>query len=167
MNLARLLVVFPYVVHSFVMEINGLPLHVLVVHAAVVLAPLAGLAAVAYAVVPRWRDWLRWPVAVGAVVALATVWAAWITGDDFLGSDRFASATGEFADRLDTHADRGNLLRWVASGFGVVTLAAVWLHDRTGPVRVALSAGVVLLGLATVVATVLTGDAGAQAVWGS
>ena len=82
---------------SLVMEINGLPLHVLVVHAAVVLTPIAALAAIGYAVVPKWRDWLRWPVIVAVVVAVGTVWVAYLSGDDFRGSDRFATATGEFA----------------------------------------------------------------------
>jgi uncharacterized membrane protein len=152
---------------SFVMEINGLPLHVLVVHAAVVLTPIAALAAVGYAVVPRWRDWLRWPVIVAVVVAVGTVWVAFLSGDDFRGSDRFATATGEFADKLDKHGDLGSLLRWVASGFGVVALTATALHERTGAVRLLLSVAVATLGLATVVLTVMTGDAGAQAVWGT
>ena len=47
------------------MEINGLPLHPLVVHAAVVFGPLAALTALAYVVPPpggtafdgRWSCW--------------------------------------------------------------------------------------------------------------
>lgn len=153
--------------HPFVMEINGLPLHVLVVHAAVVLTPIAALAAIGYAVVPRWRDWLRWPVVVAVVVAVGTVWVAFLSGDDFRGDARFATASGEFADKLDKHEDLGGILRWVASGFGLVTLAAVALHTRTGVTRILLSVAVAALGLATVVLTIMTGDAGAQAVWGS
>ena len=45
------------------MEIAGLPLHPLVVHAAVVLIPLTALLAVAFAVLPRWRWLVRWPTA--------------------------------------------------------------------------------------------------------
>ena len=52
------------------MEINGLPLHPLVVHAAVVFLPCAALLALVYAAVPRWRWAVRWPMvgltAVGA-----------------------------------------------------------------------------------------------------
>ncbi|KAA1428804.1 DUF2231 domain-containing protein [Nocardioides antri] len=149
------------------MEINGLPLHVLVVHAAVVLTPIAGLAAIAYALVPRWRDWLRWPVAVAVVAAVGAVWVAFLSGGDFRDTDRFAGATGEFATKLQDHEDLGGILRWVASGFGVLTLAAVALHDRTGVVRILLSAVVVATAVATVVLTVMTGDSGAQAVWGT
>jgi len=149
------------------MEINGLPLHVLVVHAAVVLTPMAALAALAYAVVPRWRDWLRWPVVVGVVVAVGAVWLAYYSGTDFRSNDRFASATGEFADKLQRHQDRASLLRWVAGGFGVVTLVATALHTRTGIPRLVLCVGVAGLAVATLVLTVMTGDAGAQAVWGT
>jgi len=37
-------------------EFNGLPLHVLVVHAAVVFGPLAALSALAYVGLPKYRD---------------------------------------------------------------------------------------------------------------
>ena len=163
----RLRFVLKDVMHPFVMEINGLPLHVLVVHAAVVLTPLAGLAAVAYALVPKWRDWLRWPLAVAVVIAVPAVWVAFLSGGDFRESERFATATGEFADKLEKHEDLGGILRWVASGFGIVALLAVWLHDRTGATRVVLAGAVAVLGLATIVVTVMTGDAGAQSVWGT
>lgn len=152
--------------HSFVMEINGLPLHPLVVHGAVVLTPLAALLALGY-LVPKWRDYLRWPVAVATLLAVGSVWVAYLSGSDFLDSDRFSTATGEFADRLDKHADLGSLLRWVASGFGVVALAAVALHRKPGAVTGLVSALLVVSALATIVVTVMTGDAGAQAVWGT
>jgi hypothetical protein len=167
MNRLGLSSVLDRVMLPLALEINGLPMHVLVVHAAVILTPIAGLAAVAYAVVPQWRDWLRWPVAIAVVVAFGSVWLAFLSGGDFRNSDRFATATGEFADMLDKHEYLGGILRWVVSAFGLVTLVAVALHARTGATRMLLSAGVAVLGLAAVVLTVMTGDAGAKAVWGS
>ena len=50
---------------SIVDTFNGLPLHVLVVHGAVVVTPVAALAALAL-VRPSWRTRLRWPVAVAS-----------------------------------------------------------------------------------------------------
>jgi hypothetical protein len=41
------------------MELGGLPLHPLVIHAAVVFGPLAALCALGYALLDRWRERLR------------------------------------------------------------------------------------------------------------
>ena len=148
--------------HPLVMEINGLPLHALVVHGAVVLTPLAALAAVAYVFPGRWRDWLRWPVAVGAVIAVGAVWTAYLTGEDLVDGNPYG---GPLAELLETHESRANIFRWATSGFAVAALAAAGLHRRTGAVRVLL--GLVLAGLAglTLVYAILTGDAGAQIAW--
>jgi hypothetical protein len=148
-------------------EIRGLPLHVLIIHATVVLTPLAAFVAMAYAVWPKYRDWLRWPTAAAVVVAVVLVWAAWFSGNNFFASSRFAHFSGAILDRIHTHQNYARTLRWIATGFGVVTLVAVWLHSRTGPARVVLGALVVAGAVATLVWTFLTGEAGARAVWGT
>ena len=84
-------------------SIAGLPLHPLVVHAAVVFTPLAALAALAYVFLGRYRDLLRWPTLVLAVVAVLSVWAAYFTGVNFFSSDHFANFSGEVLDRIKTH----------------------------------------------------------------
>lgn len=145
------------------MEINGVPLHPLVVHAAVVFTPLAGLAALGYAV-PSWRDRLRWPLVVLAAVSVAGVWVAFLSGQD-LREERFAAATGPFLERLEDHETWAERLRIGASVFAVVAFAAAWLHTRTGPVRTGLTVLTALGGVVTLVLVVLTGDAGAQATW--
>jgi len=144
------------------MEINGLPLHALVVHAAVIFGPLAALAGIVY-VVPRWRDRLRWPLVALVVIAVGAIWTAYFSGGWV--QDANGPYSGEFGELFETHEDRANILRWVASGFGVVALAAAWWHTRAGAARVVLS-GLVLVGaVATGVYVVLTGDAGAQVAW--
>ncbi|TNM47208.1 hypothetical protein FHP29_03295 [Nocardioides albidus] len=145
------------------MELNGVPLHPLVVHAAVVFTPLAALAALGYAV-PSWRDRLRWPLVVLAAVSVVSVWVAYLSGEDLM-ADRFGAATGPFAERLRTHADWAERLRIGVTAFAVLAFAAAWLHSRTGAVRTALTALTVLAALATLVLVFLTGDAGAQATW--
>ena len=50
--------------------IGGIPLHPLVVHAVVVLIPLAALGVIAIALVPKWRS--RFGILVVAVTAFAT-----------------------------------------------------------------------------------------------
>jgi cytochrome c biogenesis protein CcdA len=147
------------------MNIAGLPLHVLVVHAAVVFGPLSALAALAYVSVPRYRDLLRWPTLVLVLIATAAIWLAFFSGESFYDSDRFANVSGELQDNIEKHDELAHTLRWVTTGFAIVTVAATWLHDRTGPTRVVLNVLVAAFALATLVYVALTGDAGARSVW--
>lgn len=145
------------------MEINGLPLHPLVVHAAVVFGPIGALTALAYAVIGRWRDRLRLPMVALAGVATVSVVAAYLSGGDLLQSRPELGAKA----LVGTHEERAELLLRITLGFGVVAVAAGWLHARTGVARTAVR---VLLGLAAaavLVQVVLTGDAGSRAVWES
>lgn len=156
------------------MEISGLPLHPLVVHATVVLVPLSAVLAVLLAVVPRWRWLLRWPAAVGAVGVLALAWAARLSGEALVES------RPELASLVEVHQERGDQLAWTTLPFGVLVLAAAWLlpggsalasgrgareSRAPGPERL-LAAAVVVAAVAVGVLTVLTGDSGARAVWG-
>jgi hypothetical protein len=145
------------------MEINGLPLHALITHAAVIFGPLSALAGVLYAVVPPWRDKLRWPLLVVVAVAVGSIWVAFVSGGWV--KDANGPYSGEFADLVATHEDRARILRWVATGFGVVTLAAAWWHSRPGAMRALLIALVAAGAVATGVYVVLVGDAGAQVAW--
>ena len=148
-------------------EVNGLPLHVLVVHATVVLTPLAALVAIAYAVWPKYRDWLRWPTAAAAVIAVVLVWAAYLTGNNFFASPRFEHFSGALLDKIHTHQSYARTLRWITTGFGIVTVVAAWQHARTGTARTVLSALVVVGAVLTLIWIFLTGEAGARAVWGT
>jgi hypothetical protein len=144
------------------MEINGLPLHPLVVHAAVVSGPLAALAALLYALVPRWRDRLRWPMLVLAVIATGSIGLAYFSGEDFLES----KPELESSPLVQKHEHRGEQLFYISIVFGVIAIVTGWLHTRTGALRIVLD---VLLAVAAAVLLVwvfLTGEAGARAVWG-
>lgn len=143
------------------MEINGLPLHPLIVHAAVVFGPLGALTALAYAALPGWRDRLRLPMLVMALVATASVLAAYFSGDNFLES------RPELAQKplVQTHEERAELLLWLVLGFGVLATVAHALHARTGAVRLVMRVALALVSLAVLVQVVLVGDAGARAVW--
>lgn len=143
------------------MEINGLPLHPLVVHAAVVFGPLAGLAALAY-LVPKWRDVMRWPMVVLAVVGVGAIVAAYFTGSDFLDS----KSELRQLPQVQKHEDLGTQTLWFALAFGVVALVSGWLHDRTGAIRVVLNVLLAIAAVALIVMVVRTGDAGSRAVWG-
>jgi len=149
------------------MEINGLPLHVLALHAAVILGPLSALVAIAYAVLPSWRDRLRWVTLVAVLIGVGAIWVTYLSGESFFESSRFDNVRGEALDKIEKHEEYAETLRLMASAFGLVTIVATWLHDRAGGVRMLLSALVVVTAALTLVWTILTGDAGAQAVWGS
>jgi uncharacterized membrane protein len=142
------------------MEINGLPLHPLVVHAAVVFGPLSAVAGVLYGVVPKWRNWLRWPLVTAVTIALVTIWVSYFSGEDFKDD------LGIQGELIETHEERANILRWSITAFAVVTYVTAWFHTHPGKARSALAGVVAGLAVLTLVYTVLTGDAGAQLVWG-
>ena len=144
------------------MEINGLPLHPLLVHAAVVFGPLAALVALGHVGLPAWRDRLRLPMVALAVVAGLAVVAAYLSGGSLLES----RPELEQLPQVQTHRDRAAIALWVTLTFSVVALATAWLHERPGVVRVAARVLLALAALATLVIIALTGDAGSRAVWG-
>lgn len=146
-------------------EINGVPIHPLVVHAAVVFGPLAALSAIAYSVWGARRDQLRWVTLVLVVIAFLSIWAAFFSGNNFYASDRFANFRGDAKDRIEHHKSLAYTLRWITTGFFLVTVLAVWQHAKEGGVRYALSGLVVVGAVLTLVWVALTGDAGAKAVW--
>jgi hypothetical protein len=143
------------------MEINGLPLHALVVHAAVVFGPLSALAGVLYAV-PKWRDTVRWPLVVSVAIALGSIWVAYLSGEDLKGANTFG---GELAALVETHQERAETLRLLMTGFAAASFVAAWQHARTGGIRMALAGLVAVLAILTGIWTGLTGDAGAQIAW--
>jgi uncharacterized membrane protein len=156
------------------MEIGGLPLHVLVVHGAVVLTPLAALVTIVFAVFPQWRWLSRWPAALSAAVALGSVLLAKFSGDSFLRS------RPELGPLVEVHKQRGDWLMWATIVFFLVTALAVWTLSSTTPLPSGKGARhsrgtaadrvvpilVVLSAVTVLVLVVMTGDAGARAVWG-
>ena len=143
------------------MEINGLPLHALVVHAAVVFAPLSALAGIAFAV-PRFRAWVRRPLVVAVTIALVSIWVAYLSGEQLEEANQYGGPLGEL---LETHEERAGILRISVTAFALVTYVAAWLHSRPGRAASAAAGVVAGLGVLTAVYTVLTGDAGAQIAW--
>jgi uncharacterized membrane protein len=154
------------------MTINGIPLHPLIVHAAVVLVPLAAAFALAYALLPKRRWQTRNPALVLAVVAAGSVWLAAATGDSL------KQKLHEHTSIIETHemwAGRLQASTWVLA---VLVAVAWWSMPHHNPlpdkdhrdgVTTLAKPLMVLLPLAAVavlVLVVLTGDAGARAVWG-
>jgi uncharacterized membrane protein len=137
--------------------IDGLPVHPLVVHAVVVLLPLACLGTVAIAVRRSWRERFG-PLVVGcAAVATALVPVATSSGEAL---ERHVGDPG-------VHAHLGDQLIWFAVPLLVVS-AALWWFGRTAGPGVVRILGVLAL-VAAVAASVQVyrvGESGARAAWG-
>lgn len=165
----------------------GLPVHALVVHAVVVLGPLTGLVAVAYAVRPAWRRPLRLPLAVLAVVTALSAVVAAESGQELEQRLVRLGIGGPTIEAIGLHSERGELARNAALVLVVVALAAVFLLLRpaadpvpsdptaapaersatpAGPVVALVTAVVLALaGVGVVVTTALAGHTGSSAVW--
>ncbi|MFP5252502.1 MAG: DUF2231 domain-containing protein [Actinomycetes bacterium] len=156
------------------MEIGGLPLHPLVVHAAVVLTPLAVLAVLAFAVRPAHRWLTRWPALLLTVAAFLSVWVARLSGQALLDS------RPELRQLVAGHQERGEMLSLAVTVFLVLTALGAWALGGPSPLvsgrGSVASRGplaerllpwlLVLASLGTLLLAVLAGDSGARAVWG-
>ena len=153
-------------------EIGGLPAHILLIHAVVVLAPVAGLAAIVYATVPRWRNYLAWPL---AVLSLGLVPLSLLTAQagEQLEKSRPSSAL------IREHAEQGDVLKAVSVLFFLVIAAALIVSFEplgrrfaflgrlrtNSAVRVAILALTAAAGAFFIYQSVVTGHSGAASVW--
>jgi uncharacterized membrane protein len=153
-------------------EFMGLPLHPLVVHAAVVFVPLLVVSAAVYAFVPRWRSRVGWLALALAVVAPATALVAKLSGGELREMMIARNYPPEILARVAEHQDYGDLTFWFALALGLFTAALVVVTARQSQipalpswVRLVLMAGVAVFGVITGVYVYLTGESGAQSVW--
>jgi hypothetical protein len=165
-------------------EFTGIPMHPLLVHAAVVFVPLLALAAIAYAFVPLVRSHLRWVLAALAVIAPGAAWFARLSGQAFFdrGVER-GDITEGFVSVIEEHQNFGNMTSYYTTALGVLTLVLVYLVApraaagvgamsaggpawRSSPVLRWVVAGLVaVVGVVSIYYVVRTGDSGAHAVW--
>ena len=151
------------------MEINelfGLPAHPLVVHAAVVLLPLAALATLACAAIPRARRHYA-PVALGmALVATLAVGLA-------QGSGESLEERVDETELVEEHTERGEqVLPWaIAATIAAAAVAAAPALERRQPKlsRKAMTAALVAVSLIAGAGATWTvidvGHSGAKATW--
>jgi uncharacterized membrane protein len=143
------------------MNIFGLPLHPLVVHAAVVLIPLASLGALVVVVSQRARERFGWLTVAFAVAAAGAAIAARLSGE------ALAQSLGGIEPLIATHRQYGELTPWPAVALAVLLPAGLLIRSRSKPAWVAAAVLTAIAALAGLVLVALTGDAGARAVWGS
>ena len=146
--------------------VNGLPAHVLLVHAVVVLVPLTAAMVIAAAVSTRWRERLGL-LPVLAATALVVLTPLTTSAGEWLQKRVPDSA------KVRHHAELGDmLLPWV-TGLLVIAVTAElcrrdvrwmrWLNNARAHHVVDALAGLIAIG--TVLTVVVIGDSGAQAVW--
>ncbi len=144
--------------------ISGIPVHALVVHAVVVLVPLAAIGAVVMAAWPRFSRRHGWLVAAVSVVAAACAFVAKLAGD---------ALVVRFGEPGFDHAAYGTWMPWFALALSAVTIALCWV-DRAAPVegpnprrtlRLVLACATVVVAIANGYWVFKTGDSGARSVW--
>lgn len=149
--------------------INGLPLHPLVVHAVVVLLPLAALGVIAVAARPAWRSKYAGLVALVTLGASLTIPLATESGENL---ERQVGRPG-------VHAELGDSLIWFALPLLAIAIALYWTSRRrqsTSDDAVARPAAgkaaaatfavlAIAIAIANLVQVYRIGDSGAKAVW--
>ena len=153
--------------------VDGIPLHPLVVHAVVVLLPLAALGTVVLALRRSWRRRLGVPVLLLALAGVAAVPLAAATGDQL----RVRLPANPL---LDTHADLGSTLLPYAVAFVALLALAVATEFSTPRVavgaapppattRTRIAAGLTVLaalaGIGVTYLVVVIGHSGSVVVW--
>lgn len=150
--------------------VAGLPLHILLNHAVVVLVPLTAVAVALHGL---------WPAAarrLGIVTPLAALVVLVITPITVKAGEALEKIVG-VTPAIQRHDALGHLLPpWIVALFAVAV--AEWLWSRYGPrwgarmrprgrrwTRVGLAGAAILVAGGCVVMVVLIGDAGARAVW--
>jgi hypothetical protein len=147
-------------------ELFGLPAHPLVVHAVVVLLPLAAAGTIAIALVRRWRGPYGMLVLGAAVAATLSVIVAEGSGEE-LEHDVPKS------DLVDRHAELGDGVLPFAVGLTLVAAAVSleprWSRRRDGARPGAVGVVLVVLALGAGAAStwkvVQVGHSGAKAAW--
>lgn len=145
-----------------------MPIHVLIAHLVVVLAPMAAVVAGVYAIAPSTRGLLRWPFVVlaGGTAALAA-WAG-EAGGDLLDQVTATGSPTEVAAATD-HAKGSGALTLTVFALAAMAVVAGWWLLRPGrsPSPVTRVGSVVLAVTAAVVvsATVSTVMSALDAVW--
>ncbi|MBN9178770.1 MAG: hypothetical protein J0I43_15565 [Microbacterium sp.] len=155
---------------------DGLPLHPLFVHAAVIAVPVVALLAIAAAWVPKVRDWLGIVFPILATPAFIAAFLTKQSGEALatqVSQTAAVTAHTEIADIATVGAFllfAGAWAQWVWLRFFVLPRPgrpeARVTHPRlVRAVSMGVSVLLTLVGVFAIVAIVIVGDTGARAVW--
>jgi cytochrome b involved in lipid metabolism len=142
--------------------ITGLPVHPLVIHAVVVLVPLAAIGALLVIFIPKFRITYSPLVLIAVLLGTVTAFIATQSGE----------ALSERVGLPKSHATHGERLSYVVLAFAI--LFTLWfLLERTNwikgtianPVKTVLKVLIPTIAVLSSVLTVLAGHSGAEASW--
>jgi hypothetical protein len=145
--------------------IFGLPMHPLIVHATVVIVPIATLLVGLAAVYPRFRAW------VGPVPALTALLSCVLVPLSTGSGEELQHRVGE-TSLVEKHQELADTLIWFVIPLAAVAVVGYWLHRRAADghragkgLLAVVAVGAVVLSGATVVDVALIGHSGAKASW--
>jgi cytochrome b involved in lipid metabolism len=142
--------------------ITGLPVHPLVIHAVVVLVPLAAIGALLVIFVPKFRVTYSPLVLIAVLLGTVTAFIATQSGE----------ALSERVGLPKSHATHGERLSYVVLAFAI--LFTLWfVLERTNwikaavskPLKTVLKVLIPIIAVLSIVLTVLAGHSGAEASW--
>jgi uncharacterized membrane protein len=99
-------------------NVNGLPSHALLVHFTVVVATGGTLGGLAYALVPRFRRWLSWPLLVTGVLSIVLGIVTPSTGEKL-------EARVEPSALLEKHTELGDQMGTILIAYGVILILSM------------------------------------------
>jgi uncharacterized membrane protein len=144
-----------------------LPLHVLVLHFAVVLLPLSALVTVAVFLRRAWREDYGGPVAALNVAMLALTFVTYKAGEAL--KSNLNPTDSPKGVPTHHHEGYGTTLLWIMVALAVVAVVTWAVGRRPGMMPAAVTGlSVIVAGLAVASATltVITGHTGSQSHWG-
>lgn len=149
-------------------QVLDLPLHPLIVHAAVFLIPLAGLLGVLF-VIPKTRAWARLPMLIVALAGAAVAYVSRESGQALLVAISATASPEEMAAAV-AHEEHGDRLFYYSLAYAVVAVLAYLLSipGRSvfrGILAIVVSVVLVAGAGALMWQTVIAGHSGAVAVW--
>ena len=142
----------------------GLPIHPLIVHAAVVIIPTAAGAVLPAALWPRFRRWAGWGPAAIAVAALVLTPLSTSSGESL------EHRVGH-TPLVEAHAHLADLMIWWTLPLAALAVVGHWLHrtDRLSSsgraLGVVMTVLPVVIALGALVQVALVGHSGAKAAW--
>lgn len=155
----------------FLFTIAGLPAHPLVVHAAVVLVPLAAVFHVATGWRPAWRRVYALPAAAVGIAGAVFAWLAKASGEPLEDSVKSAArAVGQRA-RFGDHPEQGDAAFFWAAVLGIALagFAVLAFVERKRPLPrwapLAAWAAAGIIGVVAIATMTVAGHSGAQLVW--